>query len=353
MARVRVELPGAGWTDKLASPSWVEDLIREDIIGGPYPVRKIEGRGVGQRFSPRDYRDLLRTLTLKSHGVNRHSAWIAHLWLAGRDIPISRVRDAFRTEAQRVAKGALKDFAPRERLYTEPFGKKYERRIRARKGQSLYPELTDIIEPMAAFGISKRFLSQIATKPEDITRLITEVTGFSANDLSTAIAEMISSLKEGRPPSPDAQQEMQHFIELVAREQGLEVILQSQEFAEAAAQAPANLEGILGTFSVKQPSTLLRTISAATDRQWHITRGMFTAVCSGQLERAFSGALAEATPEHQQLLQLSLSATRQQRELARGTPWVRLHLFVHYLHDLVQRPQRPECEGGSPESPEN
>jgi hypothetical protein len=239
VARVRLKLPGSGWTDKVASPAWVEDLIREDIIEGPHPVRKTEGRGLGQRFAPKDYRDLLRIVGLKSQAVSRRSAWIAHLWLAGRDYPIPRVRDAFRAEIQKLAKGALKDFAPRERLNAEPFGKRYDRRVRQRNEDSLYPELVDIIEPVAALGIARRFLPQIATKPEDIIRLITEITGSPANNLSPMISELISSLKEARLPSIETQRQLATFVDAIAKEHGLGEILQSQEFADAAAQTPA------------------------------------------------------------------------------------------------------------------
>lgn len=352
VARARVKLSGSGWTDKLASSPWVEDLIREGIISGPHRVRKTEGRGLGQRFAARDYRALLRIIDLKSQGINRRSAWVAHLWLSGRDYPIASVRAAFRAEIRKIARTALLDFAPRERLRTQPFGKRYDRRVRQRREDSIFPELVDIIEPFAALGISKRFLPQIGTNPDDVARLISEITGSSADHLSPAIAEMISSLKEGRLPSSESQREIQTLLETAARDQGIEVILQSQEFAEAAAQAPVNVEGTLGTFSVTEQSTLLRTIDAATERQWEITRGMFMVVCSGQLEHNFSDAIAQVAPKHQQALQLTANATRWQRKLARGTPWVRLHLFVQYLHDLVQRKKRPAPQASSPENPE-
>jgi hypothetical protein len=344
-------LPGEGWTDKLASPPWVEDLIREGIIGGPHPIRKIEGRGLGQRFAPRDYRDLLRTISLKSQGEGRRSAWVAHLWLAGRDYPISRVRDAFHAEIQKLTRGALKDLAPRERLNTQPFGERFDRRIRQRKEDTLYPELVDIIEPMAAWGIARRYLPQIGTNPSAIAKMISEITGSPAEPLSAAIAEMVSSLKEGRSLSLQAQREIQTFLQATIRDHGLEALLQSQEYADAVSEASANLEGSLGTFSVKEQSTLLCSIDAATERQWEITRAMFRDICSGQIERGFAMAAAEASPKYREPLKLASLASGQHRQLARGTPWVRLYLFVHCLHDLVKRKKHPDSEDGSPQNP--
>jgi hypothetical protein len=336
VARARVRLSGAGWTDKLASPSWVEDLIREDIISGPYRVRKTEGRGLGQRLAPRDYRDLLQIIDLKSQGVNRRSAWVAHLWLAGREYPITHVRAAFRAEIRKIVRSVLRDFAPRERLRTQPFGKRYDRRVRQRQEDSIFPELVDIIEPIAALGISKKFLPQIGTNPEDVTRMIAETFGYPADKLSPLIAELISATKENRLLSLEVREELQAIANTVVQQEGLESIFGSQEFKNAVVQAREHIEGTLGTFSRGEESVFLQTIETATQTQWTMSRDAFRAVCSGQVECGCSIALEQATPEQRRSIDLMLLTARRQRKLARGTPWVRLHLFIHYLHELVQ-----------------
>jgi hypothetical protein len=340
VARARVKLPGAGWTDKLASVPWVEDLIREKIVCGPYPVDKAEGGGRGQRFLPRDYRDLLRIIRLKARGMHRRSAWIAHLWLAGRNYPIDRVRAAFHSEISKVAQEALRDLAPRGRLHArgQPFGRRYDRRIRKRQDNKFFPELVDIIEPLAALGISPRFLSEIGTDPKEVTKLIAETTGYPAERLAPAVEELVAATKEDRNLSPQTQEEFQNLLSVVGRQTRLEGFLSSTEFAESTAQASTKFSGILGTFSPGGESTLLQVIEAATEQQWILTRSAFAEVCSGIVEHSWSLALERVeSEEDKQAIRLSIQGARSHRELARGTPWVRLHLFVLYLQDLVQR----------------
>jgi hypothetical protein len=108
---------------------------------------------------------------------------------------------------------------------------------------------------------------------------------------------------------------------------------------------------MLGTFSVKEPSTLLRTIDVATERQWEITRAAFRDVCSGQLEGGLSQVLAQVPAEHQKAVHVAAKGAATHRIMARRTPWVRVQLFIHYLHDLVQRKKRPDQQPGSSENP--
>lgn len=176
-ARARVQLPG-DWSAHLATPAFVADLIKRGIINGPVRVPKSTGVGSAQRFRPRDYRDLLEVISLKSQGIKHRSAWIAHLWLRGHDYPIERFRTALLDEVKTLRKLALADFAPRGRLTTIPFSKRFDDRVRKRPEGSLAPETTDLFEPLAALMIrpqaGKDVRIDIARASEVVQSMISE-----------------------------------------------------------------------------------------------------------------------------------------------------------------------------------
>src|SRR5580700_4732319 len=121
VASARVKMPKEGWQPKTATVPFVEDLVKRQIIGGPYRVKKSSGRGWGRRLKPRDYRDLLRIVRLKCLEITRTDFWILHLWLHGRDYPPDVVARAFFNSLGAFLDEAKRDLSPRDRWKLSEF----------------------------------------------------------------------------------------------------------------------------------------------------------------------------------------------------------------------------------------
>ena len=338
VARARVKLSGAGWTEKLASPPG-----SKISSGKTSSAARLRAEGerprVGQRLAPRDYRDLLRIIDLKSQGVSHRSAWIAYLWICGRNYPIDRVRDAFCLEIKRMTKTMLTEFAPRERLQgprVTSFGKRYDRRVRKRDSEAENPPgFADIAEPFVALGMSRQFLPQIGTDPNAITKLVSEATGYPASELAPAMAVIVDAMKAGRTLSTQEQEQLREILGGLWSHAGLGALFSDPDFFSLAAQGPVTMEGSIGTFSRRKESTLLHTIEVATPLHWELARRQLTHVCSGKMEYECSLLITSAESDARRALDILVRNMADQRMTARASPRARVHLFVHYLHDLV------------------
>jgi hypothetical protein len=329
-------MPGEGWTAKLATAAWVEDIIRDKIIDGPYRVAKKGSPGRGSRFHPRDYRDLLRIIKLKAQGINHRAAWKAHLWLRGRNYPIGEVRAAFRETQSTLAEKALLDFAPRGRLETRDpfsFSKRYDRRVRQRPDGLLFPELIDILEIAIAFGIDPKLVARTNVDPERIVRELARQTHYPASKLRPAIPELIGAIKHKRPLSALAEQQLRDF--------GNSKIPQALQDAFLTAPALKDFEGVLSSIggligSFSKPPAPIESFDVADEERWLKVRFFFQGICSGRLEALLRAALSEAPESSRELLRFMLNSTQKQREFALSAPWAKIQTFSGLLHSSVR-----------------
>jgi hypothetical protein len=180
---------------------FVEDLIRRKLINGPEPVQKRDGRGRGQRFKPRDYRDLLELIRLKLGGVKHRSAWLFQLWLRGHEYPIEDVRRALIGEVQVAIHSVMTDFAPTGR-FTEPFGVKFARRVRGAQGDN---EISDFLEPLVAKMMRPGAIAEITPSVDRMTAELAALSGVDGFRLRAAVAELVEGLKGNTGISSDSQ----------------------------------------------------------------------------------------------------------------------------------------------------
>lgn len=196
-ARKRVTLRGDGWTDKLATPAFVADLIKKEIIDGPQSLQKTIGVGKAQRFRPWEYRDLLDIINLKSQGIKHRSAWVAHLWLRGHDYPIERFLAALLKEVKAFRKTALEDFAPNGRLSTKSFSQRFDERVRKRPEDSLAPETTDIFEPFAALMMRPQAIGEVMVDMPSAAEFVQSMFPNKIDGLEETLTELFDAFKPG------------------------------------------------------------------------------------------------------------------------------------------------------------
>jgi len=328
VARKRWWIPSVPWPPNAISVAFVGDLIKKGIIGGPKAAGpKKCGRGVARRFRPADYRDLLHVITLKLMGVKHKSGWILDLWLRGRNIPIEDARQALINELQPVIDTAKRDIAPTGR-WTEPFGKKYDRRVRSTEEAD--DGSVDAMEVFAALMIRPKALSEITPDVPNLSETLAAIAKTSSETLQPFLEELVDSTKQGRAVDLDLAQ--QFSAELERSEIGplfaaLMPVVQSE-----GESIMRSLSGALDDGSGN--STLVAALRGASEESLLRAREVYQITRSGHIEDCLRQARAQCPLHLVPLLTLLEPIMKSQRLTMRWSPKFSAHIFALYLRSL-------------------
>lgn len=336
-AKARVALRGVGWTDKLATPAFVADLIKKEIINGPESHQKTVGVGKAQRFLPRDYRDLLDVINLKSQGVKHKSAWISHLWLRGHDYPIERFRAALLAEVKSFRKTALEDYAPRGRLSTKSFSERFDERVRKRPEDSLAPETTDIFEPLAALMMRPQAVGEVVVDVPRAAELVQSMFENKIDGLEETLGELFDAFRTGATTiSPDTESRLRDMIAQTPLAGFVEYLENDVQAQQQFAEIPARLRGTLDDGrNGAETSALINTVKKASDEAFMTARKWYTGVRSGDIEAKMRAAIPDVTPQDAAILNLLADGARVNRQIISTNPKFAIHMFVNFVHTEV------------------
>ncbi len=316
---------GIVWNPKLATPDFIRSLIKKKIIAGPrHEGGKAEGPGVRSRFAPRDYRDLIEVIRLKSRGVTRRKAWILHLWLRGHEYPMLRVRDALLSETRRRVTATMREIAP-----TGRFTRKFVRRARRASPELAKPGY-EILALCYALMTRPSEIQNVEIDAEGLAGFICEDTSTPTSDALPLIESLVTAIRAGATSiDPEV-------------ESGLISLFQGSPYGRRALETiknHPNPEGILnrlhGMFADNRGhSRLLNAIERATEqdllraRAWHnfIRRVSLSAV---------RASLAEVSADERRRLELMLEMLVDFRRLMFAGPDVEAYLFMLFVDDEI------------------
>lgn len=327
IARRRWPKKCVGWNEGAITPAFVEDLIREDIINGPYAVTKSAGRGKGRRFAPRDYRDLLEVIKLKLTGLKHRRTWLFHLWLRGHCYPIEEVRRALVDEVH-IAIDLLKsDIAPTGR-WTEPFGVKYDRRVRKSEGAD--EGLSDLMELLAAKMLRPAAVQEITPSAERIAFEVASMSEVDASTLLPAIANLVEAVKGTEQMKTGSADVLMHALSTTSLGQTAVTLIRANP--GDIDKLEHDLEGSIDDGSGR--SKLLDTVRSASEERFLAVRRFWRATNSGQIESVTRRFREECTTEAIPFLDFIEPMLRNQRLVNRSNPHLTAYLFATYLLHL-------------------
>lgn len=308
------------WPEDAISTFFVEDLIKEHIINGPYSVQKAEGRGRGRRFHPRDYRDLLEVIRVKLSGIKHRSGWILHLWLRGHEYPIEDVRRYLLDELQASMEIVKKDFAPTGR-FTEPFSEKYNRRVREAEGR--FDAMSDIVEMIAPRMIRPQAIEQINP---NIDRMADEFAGFfgvEAGTLKPIISEFVEAAK-GRPTfSASSAELMMGLLQSGPVAQLMPLLMNAPP--QLVQEFESSLTGCIDDGAGH--STLVEAVRQAPDKKLLHARRFWRASRSGQITIELNRGRSQCQPEHMPIIDALTPVMLSQRHINRCHPSMTAYTF--------------------------
>lgn len=328
-ARARVAMPGDGWTDKLASPRFVLDLIERKIINGPVEIDKASGPGRGRRFRPRDYHDLLELIRFKALGANRRDAWIVRLWLRGHDYPFERAKESLIREVGSALDTAQADFAPTGR-WTESFSVKYDRRVRQRSEGILYPELTDTFEPIAAHMMRPDIIREIEPRTEAIASTVAEATNVDQSELQELLDTVVEAMKKNEPLDEAVQTKIL----------GLAKSQLPPEFVDGLFKTDAEGNSEIGDLvdtlhdlygDGHSHAKLMRMLEEATVAHFKRARKLIMAILAGDLESLINRASPDLPSGVRETLEISRADARRNRRQMRDNPWIMMLILAEYV----------------------
>ena len=308
--------------------SFVEDLVKKEIINGPKPAgAKRHGRGIAQRFMPRDYRDLFEVIVLKLSGIKHRDAWVFQLWLRGREFPTKEVRRAIIAELHPIVEKAKKDIAPTLR-WTEPFGKKYDRRVRANASAD---DLVDLLEVVAALMIRPEAVTEVTPDANKISATLASAANVPLQQVKGFVEELVAATKEGRSVDPSA---ADAFHEVMQRSRLGSVY--STIMPALKAQSDEIVKSLTGAFDDGAGrSGLVDAVRGSSDDQLLRTREIYRMTRSRHLEPCLQQN-KEACPQAiLPLFEVVSAMTAAQRSLIRFNPKLSAQVFATYLRDLV------------------
>jgi hypothetical protein len=325
LATARLRYPELAKNEGGGSRPWVRDLIRREVIGAPYAVKKHIGRGQGIRFSPPDYRALLEILLLRARGHNHRRTWLVWLWLRGREYPLERVRAAAVDDVSVHLKTIRAELNPTGRS-TEPFVTKYRRNVAPGRADSPFPDLGALEEPLAALMLRPHEAGQIPIDLAKLAALSSEVFDVDQDVMSDAFRALSAASPE------DVQSAVLKFAEVLPAGPGRTIIEHLAQADPAAIAQPPQLAGLLD--DGRGNSTLLVALDAATDDQLRNARREIQLLRTGRFERAVRDMATSAPAEQAEVLLLFADWARMQRHLYRGNPALAAYLFcVHVQGD--------------------
>jgi hypothetical protein len=321
---------GIKWVPRLATRAFILDLIKRKIINGPQPAGpKQNSFGTSQRFSPRDYRDLLEVIQLKSRGVLHRRSWIIHLFLRGHEYDIEVVRRSLIGEVEQMNDTVSADFAPTGR-WTESFGVKYDRRVRKREED----EFINILEPAAALMLRPSAIGEIGTDPSVIAAEVAEMLEIDRAEVEPVIRSLLDATKTNSLVPAEV---MQKLFDLLGRKLPPELM---KMYFEGSDDQPPPIVSIAARVYGKVDdgsgrSRMVETISAAPESAFRKARKWNQLIFrSGLLERIPETARAEA-PELGAWLDIVPDQARYMRMTARKNPWVAVQYFAELVADEV------------------
>ena len=346
-ARKRVKLRGQPWTDKLASPAFVADLIKHGIINGPKSIPKKFGSGNAQRFEPRDYRDLLKIVNLKSQGIKHRSSWIVHLWLSGREYPMENLRAALLKEVKSIRKNALDDFAPRGRLSTGVFAKRLNERIR-RDGH--YDETPQIFAAIATLMMRPQEAGNVTPAGSQTLDFLIGLAPIEGSGLSPELVKFLETIKNGNPIGADMGQRIESFVQQTPTDGILRSVQANAELQKQFTELPARLRGVLDDGrNGNETSALIDTIKKAPSAAFYSARTWFRAIRNGKIEHLLSNDIRDATPSEIDFIETLITVAGTQRNIIRTNPTLAIHIFSTFVHtqlplELLNIPTVPNVQ---------
>lgn len=309
------------------------DLIKDRVVHGPAHVRKASGAGQGRRFAPRDYRDLLEVIILKASGTKRRSAWIAQLWFRGHDYPLERVRAAFKAEVNVKRKAILENPAPTGR-WTEPFGVKYDRRVRRRSDRpdDQTPEFVEIGEVLSAMMVRPSALSDIDPDVGIIARSLVADTPLASEEvaLEAALHQVLDAIRTGAPSIPDsAALTLSRLVSATPIGPFVQSLFADPDAAKSMEQLSNNVVGLID--DGHGHSKLIDAIDAAAADDFEVTRRWYRGLRSGRIARALEDAVSTASDGDEEMLGTFAAWARGQQRMIRSNPDYAAYLFACQL----------------------
>jgi hypothetical protein len=342
IARARVQMPGKGWTKKLASPRFVLDLIEHDIINGPAEVDKASGPGRGRRFLPRDYHELLEVIRFKALGASWRDAWIVRLWLRGHDYPFDTVKTSLIQELRSILGKVHADFAPTGR-WTEPFPVKYDRRVRHPAQGEPHAELIDAMEPLAMLMTRPDLVHQLELNPDAFLPTLVEATGRSEDELRPLFDSMAESLKANRPPDPTA---MAKINEIMRSQLPPNIVNQALKPDPSGLneidKLVTRMHGLYGD-GATDPK-IIRMLERATAEHFERARKLIRATLTGLIERAVRSILPTVPLEDRPLVEYCCSDAQRSRNKMRHNPWIMMQTLAQYVISFMP-PEKAAARG--------
>ena len=319
-------MPGDGWTEKLASERFVRDLIDRKIIGGPVEVDKTSGPGRGRRFRPRDYHDLLELIRFKALGAHRRDAWIVRLWLRGHDYLFDRVKDSLIREVGSALDIVQDDFAPTGR-WTESFSKKYDRRVRQRPEGTLFPELTDTLEPIAAHMMRPDIVPEIEPRIEAIASTFAEATGTPPKELQELLDTAFRAMKNNEPLDDAYATRAYDFFTSQFPPEFIDNLCETD--AEGNSEIVSLVDTLHGLYGDgNSPAKLMHMLEAAKVDHFGRARKRVTGILSGELESLLDRALPEAPLHVHEMFEALRNDARRSRRMMRVNPWIMMEILA-------------------------
>ncbi len=304
-----------------ATRAWVRDLVREGIIDGPQSGPKAAGRGRRERFSPRDYGDLIETMRLRSGGAIHRSTWLVWHWLRGRDYPIPIVREALATDLRRNLSEIRRQFAPTGRD-TEPFITKFRRNIAPQRAQSPFPDLGPLSEPLAALMFRPSEAKNVPLDLDSLVEFAAEALGLDARQFRTAIDAGYAS------PQTDTATALRAFSDALPESDFAALVRTFAEVVPREVKMP-NLVGMLDDGFGH--SNLEHALDRATDDELRRIRTIVRSIRTGQFEIEVRSAQVTVPSNGGIALNWLGNWARLQRLLLRLNPAQNAGIFCSYL----------------------
>ena len=341
LATARLRFPELAVGTGEGTRAWVRDLIHRRLIGAPYPVKKSVGRGQGVRFTPRDYRALLEILLLRAAGSNHRRTWLVGLWLRGREYPVERVREAVAEDVSAHLKTLRAELNPTGRS-TEPFVTKYRRNIAPSRADSPFPDLGGLEEQFAALMMRPDEAAKIPTDMSALNSALSQAFNVDHEVMRDALQELSTSSPE------DAQSAVLKFA-AVLPDGPIRTIFEQLAHADAVElPSPPKLAGMID--DGRGNSTLLLSLSAASDEQLLSARREIQSLRTGRFERALRHAAISAPAEQAEVLLFFADWARTQRLLHRGNPALAAYLFCVHVQangEQIPLPIRSPVDGNA------
>ena len=302
---------------------WVRDLMRRQIIGRPYPVKKSVGRGQGVRFRPADYRALIEILLLRSRGHKHRSTWLVWLWLRGRDYPLDRVRAAVTEDVAANVKAVRAELNPTGRS-TEPFVTKYRRNVAPSRSGSPFPGLGGLEETFAALMMRPHEAPQIPIDMDALSVLASQALDVDEDTMRRALQDLVKASQD----QEDVQEWLLRFADVLQPGAVRTVVEMLAQADPAELPPPPNLSGLID--DGRGNSALLSALNSASDEQLLEARRQIQLIRTGRFERALRDAALTAPAEQANMLIGLADWARIQRELHRCNPAMAAYLLsVH------------------------